>query len=336
MENWLSKLLSFGSSISAKGVCPPVAVALLTGSPVVDCAQCGAPNNSNFACVQCGFESRSSNVPRKNATEGFVAAAWPAWSPDSRRLAFSAMTGSGREKVFVVAVENWSPTLISEEDRNSDLAPVWLDGQTLAHITKEPTKVFNVAWLRIGGARSLVTEEGGVRGRPSYHAGSGLLIFERTYGKDLTTQEICSIEIRTGEYVKITTNDEEDFGPALSPDGKKIAFSRRIIDSNGQANYDVWLMNLDGTGEQRLTSDPGSDQYPSWSPDGKEIAFESTRSGSRCIYVMKADGSGVRRITQGPEDRLPAWAPNGKLLAYCAGVPTSSQIYVIPMKRHER
>lgn len=235
------------------------------------------------------------------------------------------------EKVFVTRVDQPAPQMVSQNDANSDVAPVWLDSQTLAHITREPRGVFNVAWFRLGGGRSLVTEEGSVRGRPSFHSKLGLLVFERTYEKkdtDFSSQEICSIEISTGEYSKITTNDEEDFAPAISPDGTKIAFSRRT-----GGNYDVYVMNLDGSGERRLTTDVGSDQYPTWSPDSRQIAFESTRSGSKCIHIMDADGSNVRKLTQGPMDSVPAWSPNGKYMAYCSGSLPNTQILVTPVKR---
>ena len=62
------------------------------------------------------------------------------------------------------------------------------------------------------------------------------------------------------------------------------------------------------------------DSEPAWSPDGKRVAFTRTTDGRRScrIYVMRADGSGVRRITSGPADFSPAWSPDGRLIAYRA------------------
>lgn len=55
-------------------------------------------------------------------------------------------------------------------------------------------------------------------------------------------------------------------------------------------NAEIYVMNADGTGVERLTNDPGDDGFPAWSPDGTEIAFASDRNGGFEIYVMNAEG----------------------------------------------
>ena len=79
-------------------------------------------------------------------------------------------------------------------------------------------------------------------------------------------------------------------------------------------------MNVDGSGQTRLTNDPSEDDTPAWSPDGKQIAFTSGRDGSREeseVYVMDADGSKPRRLTNRPGiDAFPVWSPDGSKIAY--------------------
>jgi Tol biopolymer transport system component len=66
-----------------------------------------------------------------------------------------------------------------------------------------------------------------------------------------------------------------------------------------------------------LTRSPGIDIHPCYSPDGKRIAFTSNRDGKYEIYVMKADGSDVRRVTTDTEhNKFPCWHPDGKQLVF--------------------
>ena len=67
-------------------------------------------------------------------------------------------------------------------------------------------------------------------------------------------------------------------------------------------------MNADGSGQTRLTTDPGVDYAPTWSPDGSKIAFHSDRSGTLQVYVMNADGSGLTQLTTDPTGAgYPSW-----------------------------
>ncbi|MCL6450513.1 MAG: Ig-like domain-containing protein [Acetobacteraceae bacterium] len=70
--------------------------------------------------------------------------------------------------------------------------------------------------------------------------------------------------------------------PAWSPDGQRIAFT-----SHRDGNYEIYLMNADGTGLRNLTRHPATDNSATWSPDGKKIAFVSSRDGGYDVYVLE-------------------------------------------------
>jgi Tol biopolymer transport system component len=87
---------------------------------------------------------------------------------------------------------------------------------------------------------------------------------------------------------------------------------------------------FDGSGQTQLTSN--SDSAPSWSPDGLMIAFQSFRDGDYDIYVMNADGSGQRAVTNNTvDDEDPAWSPDGQKIAFESYRPRGgqAQIFVI-------
>ncbi|GIJ26826.1 translocation protein TolB [Micromonospora qiuiae] len=101
--------------------------------------------------------------------------------------------------------------------------------------------------------------------------------------------------------------------PALSPDGRRVAFT-----SDRAGNADIWVVGTDGTGLRRLTDHPAEDSWPTWSPDGTRIAFASTRADlAGDLWVMPAAGGAPTRLTDGPAaDREPAWSPDGRRIAF--------------------
>jgi TolB protein len=129
----------------------------------------------------------------------------------------------------------------------------------------------------------------------------------------------------------------EDDGPAWSPDGRRIVFySDRDGGDVRPPNDELYVMNADGRGVRRLTTNPGQDLFPVWSPDGKKIAFMSDPDGDRIaeIYVMNADGSAVRRLTHGATDNdyfgpAATWSPDGTRIAFDSNRGDRFEIYVI-------
>jgi hypothetical protein len=105
---------------------------------------------------------------------------------------------------------------------------------------------------------------------------------------------------------------------------------RIAFHSDRDGNWEIYVMNADGSGVTRLTNNPAVDWNASWSPDGKYIAFVSERDGDREIYVMNADGSRVTRLTNHPNwDEFPAWSPDGKRIAFQSYRDGNWEIYVM-------
>ena len=98
-----------------------------------------------------------------------------------------------------------------------------------------------------------------------------------------------------------------------SADGSRIAFfSRR------DSNWEIYVMNADGSGETRLTTNSAHEVDPSWSPDGTRIVFTSSRDMNFEIYVMNADGTVQTNLTKYPEaaDSRASWSPDGSRIAF--------------------
>jgi Tol biopolymer transport system component len=111
-----------------------------------------------------------------------------------------------------------------------------------------------------------------------------------------------------------------DFNPVFSPNGEKICF----ITLRNNGDYEIYIMNSDGSGQTNLTNTIGKDTEPIFTPDGQKIVFVSERDGNSEIYIMNSDGSGQTNLTNNPSyDRLydnnnvnPVITPDGKNIVY--------------------
>jgi TolB protein len=125
---------------------------------------------------------------------------------------------------------------------------------------------------------------------------------------------------------QITRGSANSGWPVWSPDGKTIAFDTDRTDpdlTDSTAINDIFTMNPDGSHLRNLTGSKGFNADAAWSPDGSLITFDSDRGdypAKEGIYVMRSDGTNVRRITHLPvtdvNDTAPRFAPDGSAIVF--------------------
>jgi TolB protein len=111
------------------------------------------------------------------------------------------------------------------------------------------------------------------------------------------TAEIYTIDANgAGVPVRLTNNAEEERAPAWSPDGSKICYMCR----HGGPDFEICVMNADGSGQTQITNNTVLDATPTWSPDGTKIVFHRQVGATIQMWTMNPDGSEQTQLTTPP------------------------------------
>ena len=155
---------------------------------------------------------------------------------------------------------------------------------------------------------------------PSFSRDGSWIVFTSNLGG---SEDIYRVHPDGSGLKRLTGDTAYDDQGVFSPDGRSVAF---VSTRGGRAN--IWLLDLASRKLKNLTAGSTGDFRPAWSPDGKWIAFSSDRDTTHPkvffntldtteIYVMRRDGSNVRRISRSPGTAgSPSWSPDGSRILY--------------------
>jgi Tol biopolymer transport system component len=228
------------------------------------------------------------------------------WSPDGRKIAFNA-SASGKGQPIILVRPGAATT-------DSDIFVMNVDGflknrARPKNITNNPAAVDDDPDWSPRGKQIVFTS----------HTDNGST-------DDHVTAEIYAIDADgAGKPRRLTNNAEEERAPSWSPDGKRIVFCCR----RGGSDFEICVMNADGTGQVKLTDNTIGDLTPSWSPDGRKIVFHR-RVGGRGqfqLFLINADGTGEKQLTFPPGlNAFPNW---GEVRVQGLGGPMTSLLYFL-------
>jgi TolB protein len=242
-------------------------------------------------------------------TQTHTIALTPRWAPDASRIAFTCYAQPGSSSVLTAQICVYS--LLTNRPvswprfKGTNASPSWSpDGSEIMFMSSmlgNPELFISDA---SGGRPKRLTYSNGANTSPSWNPKTG--------------QQVAFVSDRGGIPQLYTMSSDgsnqtkvnlPDMGyvidPAWSPNGQLLAFSWRR--PNG--NYDLYVMEIVSHQLVELTRDAGRNERPSWAPDGRHLVFESTRTGTRQIWSMIADGTEARQLTKQGQNESPNWSP---------------------------
>jgi len=231
----------------------------------------------------------------------------PRWSPDSSRIAFTcyAASGSGPASPQICMFSMDANRVVSfPRYKGTNSAPAWsADGSQLVFSSSMGGNPELYSISASGSGLKRLTFSNGASTSPAWNP--------------KTNQSIAFVSDRSGVPKLYLMNsdgtnaqnlDLPDKGylidPSWAPNGQLLAFSWRRPSNN----YDIYVMDAATRQIIELTHDVGRNERPSWAPDGRHLVFESTRSGTRQIWTMLADGSQAHQLTNTGHNESPNWS----------------------------
>ncbi|MEU4875631.1 amidohydrolase family protein [Streptomyces sp. NPDC021608] len=265
----------------------------------------------------------------------------PSFAPDGRRIAYVRVTGARAELMV-------DDRVVSEDEDVFPLAPVWLSADELLY-----TADGKICRRRLdGGGRGVVPFTASVEVRRVDHGrrkgpdltGGGpqdvLGIADPALspdGRKIAFRALNALWLRTGAErpVRIVADGYFNSAPDWAPDGRSLVY---VSDRAGTAN--LWRHDVAAGTSERLTDLPNAQLSPRWSPDGSRIAYQD-ESGATWVLTL-ADGSVTQVVPALYQPGPPAWSPDGRILALAAAAPYSrrsvngvNQILTVDLTTHE-
>jgi Tol biopolymer transport system component len=156
--------------------------------------------------------------------------------------------------------------------------------------------------------------------------------------RDGNDYDIWSMRSNGSEPTDLTADSEaNEFFPSWRPDGRKLALmSNRATPTNPTGDYEIFVIDADGSGLRQLTANDLDDENPSWSPDGRKLVFQRDfdpvfEQLDYDLFTMQADGTHQRNLTRSPDinEQDADWSPDGRRITFASDRDDDFEIYTI-------
>lgn len=226
-----------------------------------------SPDGTRLAFVAVGTEPAANEIVvmgidgsgLDSLTDNTASDGNPDWSPDGTRIVFDSER-DGNEEIYIMEDDGANPIRLTN-DLAPDFFAAWAPGGNLIAFVRQPgvlsTSEILVIEVDLTGPVNL-TNNAEFDTHPEWSPDGNRIVFERDGDLFLMDPTGLNPDPLT------STADATETTPRFSPDGTRIVFS-----SDEDGDFDLYIMNADGSNVQRLTDDPGDELFPVWAPGGE-------------------------------------------------------------------
>ena len=244
-------------------------------------------------------------------------------APNMGIIAYAADTGAGYD--IYLMTQNGGEHVALTTDPGNEREPVWSPGgRHIAFLHQDTTT----------GAQDLVVVTARGETYPTFTRGNAANDFSWSPdGRVLVYSEVNDLGFRDifrwspggGAPLPLTSNADNDYFPAWSPDGMRIAFA---TDRDG--NSEIYLMRADGSQPERLTDYADDDLFPQWSPDGKTILYQYLANDAWDLAAINLKDHQISTLVDNPAvDTLAAWSPHSESIAFTSNRDGQIEVYLM-------
>jgi Tol biopolymer transport system component len=226
-----------------------------------------------------------------------------AWSPDSRRIAFTTHIEVERlDAAFIIDADGSNLKQIASRSTG----PIWwsADGTSIAYVVNRPHEIGLIDVANPGAPK---IHDFGLSARPVYAAPDLSYFIFTNAATTCGSKESFALfraEMKTGELTTLTPETNTGGCVSVSHSGKSVAFGT-LREPGGDNYIDIYVMAIDGSSRQIISNEGRTFQSYAWSPDDSMLAFTSFKG----LEVVKIEDLDVKRLSFDPGDMNPAWSP---------------------------
>jgi len=257
---------------------------------------------ADMSALEIGLLSGDGTSLRRLTEDDYIDAV-PLWSPEGTTILFASNRDSGDKlDLFVMDLEGNVLRQLTATPDVHEGDPDWV-GETIVYTRNAPEDKAQSIWA---------------------------MSADGTGARQVTFPPLAAQTSRGA--IELRPFKPGDFDPRLSPDGERIAFERHLDDDfalgeHRVGHWDIFVINIDGSGERDLTGEREAAGFPKWSPDGQTILFLAYRleqgRPSVALYTIGVDGRGRQRVPIPIANLVPLggeWLPDGEHIVFVAEV----------------